>query len=274
MAAAAGDWSPDPRFRHDANVSMLYPAVPWWRRPAAAAADGHDAVESWWPFGGPLPADGEVDRFVAGLREAGTRLVLLNTFGGDLAAGDRGIACDPGAREVFAGNLAVVAGLVEATGCPVVHALHGNRLDGVGPAEQEATAAANLALAARTLAPLGATVVVEPMNTLDCPRYPLPDAGTAVAVLDRALEQVGDGFRTADGRPPLTLLLDVYHLSRMARDVPADIRRFGPRIGHVQLADVPGRGRPGTGAVDFAAVMDALAEVGYDGYVGLEHLPG
>lgn len=265
---------PDPRFRHDANVSILHPALPWWGRPAAAAADGYRAIESWWPFDGPVPGDGEVDRFVAGLRDAGTRLVLLNTFGGDLAAGDRGIAADPAAAEVFAANLAVVAGIVGRTGCPVVHVLHGNRVDGVDPAEQARAAAGNLALAARTLAPLGATVVIEPMNTHDCPRYPLPDAASAVAVLDRALALVGDTLRTADGRPPLMLLLDVYHLTRMAQDVPADVRRYGARIGHVQLADVPGRGRPGTGCVDFGAVMDALATVGYTGHVGLEHLPG
>lgn len=268
MAATAAEWRPDPRFRHDANLSILYPDLPWWERPAAAVADGYDAVESWWPFGSPEPADRDIDRFVAGVRDAGVRLVLLNTDGGDLAAGDRGYANDPAAGDRFAANLAVVAGIVEATGCPVVHALHGNRVDGVPEAEQRATAAESLALAARTLGPLGATVVIEPMNTHDCPRYSLHDAETAVAVLDAAAALLPAGIR------PPGLLLDVYHLTRMAVDVPAAVRRRGGRIAHVQLADVPGRGRPGSGTVDFAAVMDALAEVGYAGYVGLEHLPG
>lgn len=259
------DWQRDPRFTYDANISILYSELPLLERPYAAARDGFTVVESWWPFTDPVPDERDVARFVASLSAAGTRLVSLNLDGGDTEGGDRGLASLPGEKDRFVGNLMAAAAIVGATGCRVVNVLYGNRRPGVDPAQQDDLAIEHLTLAVNALAPLGATVVVETLNSFDSPTYPLTEPSNTVAILDR--------IRVAEGVIRPALLLDVYHLARMGHDVVRTIERYSPRIGHVQLADYPGRGRPGTGQIDFSRVMDALWNGGYRASVGLEYDP-
>jgi hydroxypyruvate isomerase len=257
-------WRPDPRFRYDANVSILYPGLPLMARPRAAAEDGFTAIEMWWPFPNPVPSEHEVRTLVAAISGSGTQLVALNLDAGDTAAGDRGLASRPDERDRFDANLKAAARLVDETGCRVVNVLYGNRLQGVDPARQDELAVANLASAVSVLAGVGATVVLESLNSFDSPDYPLTDPSLTVKVLDRVPS-------TTEPRP--ALLLDVYHLVRMGHDVVATIQDYAGRIGHVQLADAPGRGRPGSGDIDFAGIMAALADTGYAEYVGLEYEP-
>jgi hydroxypyruvate isomerase len=143
----------------------------------------------------------------------------------------------------------------------VFNALYGNRIgdDPAGARDQDALAAENLAFAADAAARIGGTVVVEPLS--GAPRYPLRTAADAVAVLDRA------------GRPNLALLADLYHLAVNGEDLDAVIARYGGRIGHVQVADAPGRHEPGTGELPLDRHLTALAAAGYRGHVGLEYVP-
>lgn len=253
------------RHRFDVNCSILFTELPLPERPAAAKAAGFDAVELWWPFGDPVPPDRDVDALVRALRDAGTQLVGLNFDAGDMAAGERGLLSQPANSARFRDNVAAVAAIAEATGCRAFNALYGNRLDGVDPRQQDDLAAENLALAARTVARLGGVVLVEALNAYDSPSYPLISAADAVAVIERVERDAGvDNLR---------FLLDTYQLGRMGENLRNVVAERAPRIGHVQVADAPGRGQPGTGELDFAAVFDALTEHGYDGYVGCEYRP-
>ena len=239
------------------NISILLTDLPLLRRPAAAAAAGFGAVELWWPFEVAVPGDREVDALVAAVADAGVRLTGLNFAGGDMTAGDRGLLSSPGRSGEFRDNVDVVAGIGERLGCRVFNALHGNREDGVDPRVQDELAAENLALAARAVGRSGGTVVVEPLSGVDA--YPLRTAADAVAVLDRV------------GEPNLALLADLYHLATNGDDVDAAIAAHADRVGHVQVADVPGRGAPGTGTAPLQRWLAALADAGYDGWVGLEY---
>ena len=62
-------------------------------------------------------------------------------------------------------------------------------------------------------------------------------------------------------------------MQRMEGNLVAKLREHIDRIGHVQIADSPGRGEPGTGEIHYPYVLGALEELGYDGYVGLEYNP-
>ena len=73
------------------NASILLTDLPVNERPAAAKAAGFDAVEFWWPFSSAVPAQQDVDGFVAAIRDAGVQLTGLNFFAGDMAGGDRGL---------------------------------------------------------------------------------------------------------------------------------------------------------------------------------------
>lgn len=251
--------------RFDVNCSILFTELPLLERPAAARSAGFTAVELWWPFDRPVPGDREVDALVRAVQDAGTALVGLNFAAGDMAAGERGILSDPARAGQFRDNVDVVLGIAETTGCRAFNALYGNRLDGVEPGRQDEVAADNLAYAARAAERVGGTILIEAVNSYDSPAYLLRSAADALAVLE-SLE------RDADVRNA-RFLLDTYHLGRMGEDVPAIVASHAGHIGHVQIADVPGRGQPGTGEFDFAAVFDALDAHGYPGRIGLEYRP-
>ena len=253
--------------RYDVNLSILFTELPVLERPAAAAAAGFDAVEFWWPFDVAVPADRDVDAFARSIEDAGLKLIGLNFFAGDMPGGDRGLVSWPARSAEFRDNIDVTVGIGERLGCWAFNALYGNRTDDSTPEEQDALAAENLALAARAARRIGGTVLVEPVS--GAPRYPLRTAADALAAIDRA------------GEENIALLLDVYHLAVNGDDVDAAIDTAAARatsgaagrIGHVQIADAPGRNEPGTGKLPIDSYLDRIAATGYDGWVGLEYKP-
>ena len=247
-----------PRFT--ANVSLLFSEVPFLERFGLARAAGFEAVECWWPFATHQPSPVQVAAFVDALDAADVRLTGLNLFAGDMPAGERGIVSHPDRAGEFRENLAVVRTVVEATGCDRVNALYGQRLPGVSERVQDEVATRNLRLAADTLADAGATVLVEPLTSGENGDYPVRTLDDALAVADRA------GNRVA-------VLFDAYHLHNNGSDVVAEIGRHIGAVGHVQIADSPGRGEPGTGTIDFAAFFRAVDDAGYSGWVGCEYRP-
>ena len=243
-----------------ANCSIMFTELPLLERAGAAKAAGFDAVEFWWPFAGPVPPHSGIDAFARSIRDAGVRLAGLNFFAGDLAGPDCGVLSIPARSTEFRDNIDVAVGIGERLGCRAFNALYGNRTDDSTPDEQDALAAENLALAARAVQRIGGTVLVEPVS--GAPRYPLLTARDALAAIDRA------------GAENIALLLDVYHLAVNGDDVDAAIDTAAGRIGHVQIADDPGRGAPGTGSLPLAELLGLLRERGYEGWVGLEYKPG
>jgi hydroxypyruvate isomerase len=249
--------------RFEVNLSILFTELPLLERPQAAKDAGFDAVEFWWPWPQAVPSDAEIATFVTAVTDAGVSLVGLNFFAGDMPGGDRGLVSWPARSAEFRDNIDVTVGVGEQLGCRAFNALYGNRQDGVTPAEQDALGTENLALAAAAAARIGGTVLVEPVSGAD--RYPLRTAADALAVIDRATE--------AGGRDNIALLFDVYHLAVNGDDVDAAIDAAAGRIGHVQIADAPGRNEPGTGKLDIDRYVERIAATGYDGWVGLEYKP-
>lgn len=250
--------------RYLANCSMLFTEHPVLERPAAARAAGFDAVEFWWPFPTATPSDGEVDRFVGAVRAAGVRLVCLNFFAGDMPAGDRGLISWPGRSTELADSIDIAVGIGEQLGVAGFNALYGNRVDDATPEEQDDLAADNLARAATAAGRIGAMVLVEPVS--GAPRYPLRTAADVVAVLDSVTAGTG-------GVDNVRLLADLYHLTVNGDDLGAVVARYADRVGHVQIADAPGRHEPGTGTIALEEHLTALEAAGYVGWVGLEYAP-
>ncbi|MBZ4319880.1 TIM barrel protein [Streptomyces huiliensis] len=250
-----------------ANLSLLHADLPLLERPAAAAAAGFSAVELWWPWPDePCPPAAELDALHAALTSAGTRLVGLNFYAGRLPGPDRGALSLPGREsERFRANLDVAADFAGSLGCTGLNALYGNRLPDVDPALQDALALDNLVLAARAAHRVGADLLVEALNSAESPGYPLVTAEAAVAVVERV--------NTVTGLGNAKFLMDLYHLAMGGADLDAVIDRYGASAGHVQFADWPGRGAPGTGRLDFGALVARLRKAGYGGWVALEHRP-
>lgn len=250
--------------RFEPNLSMLFADLPLHQRPAAAAAAGCDAAELWWPFEEPAPGAARVDALVAAFEAAGMTLACLNLFGGDLARGERGLLSVPGREQELRDNLDIAVDLARRLGCRTLNALYGNRVPGVAAGDQEALAIANLALVAEAAARIGATVVIEALNPVDVPGYGLHHVDQVVAFIDRARAASGVEAR---------LSFDVYHVVMAGDDPGSIIEQHAAHFGHVQVADVPGRHEPGSGSIDFEGILGALAQRGYDGWVGLEYIP-
>ena len=249
--------------RYAVNLSLLFTEVPLLQRPAAAKEAGFDAVEFWWPFSTAVPADADVDAFVGAVTDAGVALIGLNFFAGDMPGGDRGLVSWPARTGEFTDNVDVTVGIGQRLGCKAFNALYGNRVDESTPQAQDDVAAQNLAVAAAAAARVDGVVLVEPVS--GAPRYPLLTAADVIGVIDRV--------QAASGADNVKFLCDLYHLDVNGDDVTAAIENYAGRVGHVQIADSPGRGEPGTGRLDIAGHLAALADRGYDGYVALEYKP-
>ncbi|MFC9945544.1 TIM barrel protein [Streptomyces pratensis] len=254
--------------RFDVNLSILFTELPLIERPAAAAAAGFTAVELWWPWiETPTPAQAELDALKKALDDAGTQLVGLNFYAGRLPGPDRGALSLPGEEsDRFRANIDVAADFAASVGCKALNALYGNRVESVDPAVQDELALENLVLAARAAHRIGATLLIETLNDTESPLYPLVSAPAGIEVVDRVNEATGLGNAT--------FLLDLYHLSMNGEDLSQVIKAYAAKTGHVQIADNPGRGAPGTGSLPLERLLDELTEAGYDGWVGLEYKPG
>ncbi|MFC5746594.1 hydroxypyruvate isomerase family protein [Actinomadura rugatobispora] len=250
------------RPRYTVNCSLLFTDLPLLERLAAAGSAGFDAVEFWWPFAEAVPGDREVDAFAAAVIDAGVTLTGLNFFAGDMPGGDRGVVSWPGRAVEFRDNIDVAVGLGGRLGTTGFNALYGNRIDGADPREQDELAVENLALASAAAARTGARVLLEPISGAE--RYPLRTLGDAHDVLLRT---------DAAGAAHVALLADLYHLSVNGDDVDKAITRHLDRIGHVQIADAPGRGEPGTGELPLITWIADLNRLGFTGHIGLEYKP-
>ena len=249
--------------RYAVNTSILFTELPALERPAAARQAGFGAVEFWWPFDVAVPADSAVDAFVTAIRDAGVQLIGLNFAAGDMPGGDRGLVSWPARSGEFRDNVDITVGIGEQLGCRAFNALYGNRVDDSPPEQQDDLAVENLTVAAHAADRIGGIVLVEPVS--GAPRYPLKTAADVVGVIDRVQRDTGAGN--------LRFLCDLYHLAVNGDDVDAAIALHADRVGHVQIADAPGRNEPGTGQLPLDRWLEALAQAGYDGWVALEYKP-
>ncbi len=243
-----------------ANLSMLFSRTPFLGRFDDAAQAGFDRVEFWWPRS-EFAAGLTEDQVVEAVQRAGVRVAMLNFDGGDLPAGDRGLAGDPVRAAEFRANVPRALSLAERLGCAKLNALAGKADSAADGASQRALLRESISFAADASAAMGVTVLVEPLNVHETPGYLLPDVETALELIDDV------------SRPNVKILFDAYHVARSGDDPVAAVRQAAGRIGHVQIADLPGRHEPGTGELDFAEIFRALDAVGYADDIGLEYAP-
>lgn len=250
--------------RYAINCSLLFKEYPLLERAAAAKAAGFDLVEFWWPWDEPVPPDGEVRDFVEAIRASGTQLIGLNFFAGTMPGPDRGVVSWVARQDEFRANVPVTLAIGAELGCRAFNALYGNRQPDEDAGRSAEVALANYAFAAEQAAAIGGVVLVEPVSGPGSEAYPLKLAADCFAVIDR-LE--------ADGVTNVKFLADLYHLAVNGDDVAGVVRQHAGRVGHVQVADFPGRGEPGTGSLPLTELLVGLRVGGYDGAVALEYNP-
>jgi hydroxypyruvate isomerase len=242
-----------PRFA--ANLSMLFTELPFLERFAAARAAGFTAVEYLFPYEYPK------EELAARLRAHGLKQVLHNLPAGDWAAGERGIACHPGRVDEFRAGIDRAIPYANALDCGQLNCLAGKLPAGVSREQGHATFVANLRYAAEALGEAGVRLLIEPINTWDIPGFFLSRTEQAIAIVE---EVASDN---------LLVQYDIYHAQRMEGELAATLQRYLPQIGHIQLADNPGRNEPGTGEINYAFLFRHLDALGWKGYIGCEYKP-
>ncbi len=237
------------------NVSILLREYAFLTRLEQAARLGFGTVECWWPHGEDLRA---LERRVA---DTGLRVALLNFDAGDIAAGERGLLNDPAGAARFRAHVPAALELAQRLGCPRMNALAGKWRDDTPRAEQLARLREHYAWLAEQAAAAGITVTIEPLNTWDNGPCVFSTSRDTLAFIDSV------------GAPNLQLQYDVYHMQRMEGNIAATIAAHARRIGHIQVADSPGRNQPGTGELRFGYIFAAIAASGYTGVIGAEYNP-
>lgn len=238
-----------------ANLSMLFTEVPFAQRFERAARAGFDAVECQFPY--ELPA-AEVKALLDANR---LTMVLHNLPAGDWNAGDRGIACDPARVDEFRAGVAQAIAYATALGVKKINCLAGKRPAAVGDAQARQVLVDNLRFAASELGRHGIALLVEPINNYDIPGFWLDSTARALDVLDEV------------GAANAFVQYDIYHAQRMEGELAGTLQKYLSRIGHIQIADNPGRHEPGTGEINFAFLFGFIDRIGYDGFIGAEYKP-
>lgn len=237
-----------------ANLSTLFTELPFLDRFDAAAAQGFTAVECQFPY------EAAVEDIAARLERTQMQLVLFNAPPGN--AGERGLAALPGREREFDAGIDSALRYAAATGCRQVHVMAGLVPAGADRNRHLDAYVAAISRAADRFAGAGISAMLEPINTrVDVPGYLMDSTALALECIARA------------GRPNIRLQFDVYHMQIMQGDLLRSIERLLPSIGHIQIADNPGRHEPGSGEIAFDRLLPAIDALGYTGHIGCEYLP-
>jgi len=242
-----------PRFA--ANLTMLFNEVPFLDRFERAAKAGFDSVEFLFPYAY------KVEEIKQRLNDNGLTLILHNLPAGDWDAGERGIACHPDRVEEFKAGVAGAIEYALALGVKQLNCLAGKVPAGVSEAQARETFVSNLTFAAAALKAAGLKLLIEPINTFDIPGFFLNRTAQAAGILAEV------------GADNLFIQYDIYHAQRMEGELAATVQRYLPLIGHIQLADNPGRNEPGTGEINYPYLFDYLDRIQYSGSIGCEYKP-
>ncbi|HLX80908.1 MAG TPA: 2-oxo-tetronate isomerase [Burkholderiales bacterium] len=239
-----------------ANISLLFPHLPFPDRFAAAAKAGFRYVEYQFPY--PF---GSAREIAERARAAGVEVVLHNLPAGDASKGDRGLTCQPDRVGEFREGVERAIEYAKAVGCPRLNTLAGIAPAGVPRGKAKQTLIENLRYAAAKFKTAGLTLLTEPCNPRTIPGFLLNTSKEGIEVIDAA------------GADNLLLQYDVFHMQIVEGDLAKTIERLLPRIGHIQIADVPDRNEPGTGEINFGWLLPHIDRLGYKGWIGAEYIP-
>ncbi|HET7401539.1 MAG TPA: TIM barrel protein [Usitatibacter sp.] len=241
--------------RFAANISWLFQELPFLERFAAARAAGFAAVEMRSPYEHPP------QELAQRLRDNGLACVLFNLPMGDREQGDFGLACRPFREAEFRAGVEKAIEYARMLQAPRVNCIAGTIAPGEDRELLHDVLLENVRFAAEALGRAGVELAMEPVNSVDVPGYFVPRNADVVRVVE------------AVGAPNFGLQFDLYHTAMMGEDLAASFDALLPHIRHIQFADAPGRGEPGTGQSPIAAVLRHVAASKYAGWVSAEYRP-
>ncbi len=238
-----------------ANLSLLFTEVTLIDRFKAAKQAGFNAVEIQFPY--ELSVAAIKDK----LDEYDLKLVLFNVGAADLLQGGEGLASVPERRDQFNKAVIQTVDYAQLLKPEAINVLPGRCLDKSRLGQYLETFKENLCFTAEAFSPLGIKTVFEAINTHDMPGFIIHSGAQMLEVLNQL------------NRPELFMQYDIYHMHMMGEKPEEFIAEHADKIGHIQFADSPGRGHPGTGRIDFKRIFSAIEKSAYSGWVGAEYKP-
>ena len=238
-----------------ANLSLLFTEVELINRFKAAKQKGFDAVEIQFPYN----LSAQILKNI--LEEQPLKLVLFNVDADDLLQGGEGLACVPEKRNQFRQAVVQTLEFAKLLKPEVINVLPGRCFNENRKQDYLETFKENLCFAAEAFAPLGIKTVFEAVNNHDMPGFIIHNGLQMLEILDQL------------NRPNLFMQYDIYHMQMMGDKPDEFIVRYADKIGHIQFADCPGRGQPGTGQINFEHVFSVIEKSAYSGWVGAEYIP-
>lgn len=237
------------------NLSTMFTEVPFLERFEKAKQAGFQFVEFQFPY---AHSSDEVKKQ---LDMHGLQTVLFNLPPGDWDKGDRGIAIFSDRQDEFKQSVKQALEYAQIFECTKMHCMAGVLPEDGERMRALETFKENVRYCAEQFGERGLTVLLEPINTYDMPNYFLSNVELAIEILDEL------------ALPNVKLQFDFYHMQRIQGELINTFKKYKDRIGHVQIADNPGRHEPGTGEINYDNIFRMLAEEGYDGFIGLEYIP-
>lgn len=242
-----------PKF--SANLTLLFNEVDFLDRFERAARAGFKGVEYQFPYGW------DKEQLTEHLGKHGLVQVLYNLPAGNWEKGERGIACIPGREGEFQEGVGKAIEYARVLRCPMVNCLAGKIPTGVSPDKIRQTLVNNLRFAAKAMEKEGVRLLIESLNHQDVPGFSIVHTCDALQLIEEV------------NHPNLSIQYDIYHMQIMEGNLTKTILGSLARIGHIQVADNPGRHEPGTGEINFTNLFRSIDEAGYDGWIGCEYIP-
>ncbi|NCB94094.1 MAG: AP endonuclease [Clostridia bacterium] len=246
------------KFDRSACIEPMYSEIPFLDRFQAAKDDGFEFVEFWsW-------TDKDLDAVKAAAEKAG---IGISGFNGDA---DYSLI-DPTHKEKYLEFLKKSVAAAQKIGAKSV-TIHSNALGDGGIVVDHYTELSDtvkicsmydmLLECAKIAEGSGIAMNLEPLNiTTD-------HVGNFLAHTQMAAEMT-----RLIGSPMLKVLYDVYHMQLNEGSICDNIKAAADQLGHIHVADAPGRHEPGTGEINYHNVFKCLEKVGYQGRIGFELIP-
>ena len=246
--------------KYSVNIELIYSELPFAERFAAAKRDGFDYVEIWdWE-------SKDLGELEALCRE---HQIEISCMGGDGPIS----LCDPAHGEEYLAYLRKSLRVAQKLGCKRL-AVHSNELM-AEPLPYAADLFLQYSDAEKTMAMYRSLAAIA------------PEAETAgvtlcLEALNIEKEHVGNFLKyTKDAAeiirmvnsPNIKILYDAYHMYLNEGKIMETIRKYKDLIGCVHIADAPGRGEPGTGCINYRAVLQDLYRLGYEDMIAFELQP-
>ncbi|MBI20953.1 MAG: hydroxypyruvate isomerase [Chloroflexi bacterium] len=239
----------------EANLQFMFNEFPVLERYDMAAQLGFKGVEIQSPYGI------SIEDIVYRLNKNNLKHVIINTPVSDPDTGMNNISLRPDRKKIYRNRTAMAIEYAHGLKCDGVNIGIGQAPDNFSKEEINETLLENILFASDELKKIGVKALLEPINVLDQPGFFVNTSKSAINIINRL------------NHPNLFLLYDFYHMQIMEGDLARTVSENLNLIGHIQIADNPGRNQPGTGEINYSFILQYLDKIGYENWVGCEYYP-